>query len=166
MKLSFSTRGWADLSWEEMMESALDMGFSGIEVYNLPKFDPMLDRSGPFHKFQTAATVRQLREKKLQIPCFDTSYDLSEGTDCLPYLKSLMEVARNTQVPYVVACALQDREELVLENIRELLDYAEAMGVVLLIKTSGIYADTGRLRKVLEQFASDHLAALWDVHHT
>ena len=36
MKLSFSTRGWPDLSWEEMIETALDMGFSGIEVYNLP----------------------------------------------------------------------------------------------------------------------------------
>ena len=37
-------------------------------VYNLPKFDPMLDRGGPFHKYQTAATMRQLREKKLEIP--------------------------------------------------------------------------------------------------
>ena len=59
MKLSFSTRGWMDLSWEEMMQAALDMGFSGIEVYNLPKMEAMLDRSGPFHKYQTAATVRQ-----------------------------------------------------------------------------------------------------------
>jgi len=73
MKLSFSTRGWPKLSWEEMMDTALEMGFSGIEVYNLPKFDPMLDRSGPFHKYQAAATARQLRDKKLQIPCFDTS---------------------------------------------------------------------------------------------
>ena len=68
MNLSFSTRGWPELSWEEMMETALDMGFTGIEVYNLPKFDPMIDRSGPFHKYQAAATVRTLREKKLKIP--------------------------------------------------------------------------------------------------
>ena len=33
MKLSFSTRGWGDMSWEQMVESALDMKFSGIEVY-------------------------------------------------------------------------------------------------------------------------------------
>ena len=79
MNLSFSTRGWGDLSWDEMMELALEMGFGGIEVYNLPKFDAMLDRSGPFHKYQTAATVRDMREKKLQIPCFDTSCDLSDG---------------------------------------------------------------------------------------
>ena len=92
MKLSFSTRGWPNLSWEEMMDTALEMGFSGIEVYNLPKFDPMLDKAGPFHKYQAAATVRQLREKKLSIPCFDTSYDLSQDASCIPYLlrKALM----------------------------------------------------------------------------
>ena len=166
MKLSFSTRGWMDLSWEEMMQAALDMGFSGIEVYNLPKMEAMLDRSGPFHKYQTAATVRQLKEKKLQIPCFDTPCDLSAEEECVQRLKELMDVARNTQVPYVVACALQEHEERVLERIRQLVRYAEEADVVLLIKTSGIYADTSRLRHVLEHFASDHLAALWDVHHT
>ena len=166
MNLSFSTRGWPDLTWEEMMETALDMGFNGIEVYNLPKFDPMIDRSGPFHKYQAAATVRTLREKKLKIPCFDTSYDLSAGMECLPYLLTLMEVAHNTQVPYVVACALQDHEEQVFDNLAVLLDKAEEMGVTLLLKTSGIYADTARLRKVLDHFACDQLGALWDVHHT
>ena len=34
MNLSFSTRGWPQMGWEEMMQTALDMGFSGIEVYN------------------------------------------------------------------------------------------------------------------------------------
>ena len=108
MKLSFSTRGWPGLSWEEMLETALDMGFSGVEVYNLPKFDPLLDRGGPFHKYQSAATVRQLREKKLAIPCFDTSCDLSADPNAVDTLSNLLEVARNTQVPYVVACALQE----------------------------------------------------------
>ncbi len=166
MKLSFSTRGWADLSWEEMMQTALEMGFSGIEVYNLPKFDPMLDRSGPFHKYQAAATARQLREKKLCIPCFDTSYDLSLDDSCVSYLLSLLEVAHNTHVSYVAACALTDNEEQVVRNLQALLPAAEKLQVTLLLKTSGIYADTGRLRNLLNTFASDYMGALWDVHHT
>jgi len=165
MKLSFSTRGWPGLSWEEMLETALDMGFSGVEVYNLPKFDPLLDRSGPFHKYQTAATVRQLREKKLEIPCFDTSCDLTSDPVAVETLSDLMEVARNTQVSYVVACALQDKEDAVVAALEQLLPMAEAQGVSILLKTSGIYADTARLRKLLDRFASDYLAALWDVHH-
>ena len=63
MNLSFSTRGWPDLSWDDMLHTAKDMGFSGVEVYNLPKFNPLLDRSGPFHTYQAAATVRQLRNE-------------------------------------------------------------------------------------------------------
>ena len=99
MNLSFSTRGWPNLSWDEMLETALDMGFSGIEVYNLPKFNPLLDRSGPFHKYQAAATVRQLREKQLSIPCFDTSCDLSADDSAEETLLNLLEVAHNAQVP-------------------------------------------------------------------
>ena len=48
MNLSFSTRGWPDLSWDDMIATALDMGFSGIEVYNLPKFDNLLEKGSPF----------------------------------------------------------------------------------------------------------------------
>ena len=165
MKLSFSTRGWPDLSWEEMLETALDMGFSGVEVYNLPKFDPLLEKGGPFHKYQSAATVRQLREKKLKIPCFDTSCDLSADPNAVETLSNLMEVAHNTQVAYVVCCALQDNEAVVIEKLEQLLPKAEKLGVSILLKTSGIYADTARLRRLLDRFASDYLAALWDVHH-
>ena len=165
MNLSFSTRGWPELSWEEMLDTAGEMGFSGIEVYNLPKFDPLMDRSGPFHKYQTAATVRQLKEKGLCIPCFDSSYDLSEGEECLGWLRKLIEVAGNTHVPYVAAVALTDNESQVRQNLTALLRDARANGVTLLLKSSGIYADTARLRRLLDEFACDELAVLWDVHH-
>ncbi len=165
MKLSFSTRGWPQLTWDEMVETALEMGFSGIEVYNLPKFDPLLERGGPFHKYQAAATVRQLWDKKLEIPCFDTSCNLSDSNSPVETLLGLLEVAHNTRVPYVVACALQEQEEDVISRLEELLPVAEKMGVGILVKTSGIYADTERLRRMMDKFASDYLGALWDVHH-
>ncbi len=165
MNLSFSTRGWPDLSWDEMMELAMDNGFNGIEVYNLPKFNPLLDRSGPFHKYQTAATVRDLKEKKLTIPCFDTSYDISVGTEALSWLKTLIEVAGNAHVPYVVAVALTENEPQVKENLAVLLEEARANDVTILMKSSGIYSHTARLRRLLDEFACDELAVLWDVHH-
>ena len=73
MKLSFSTRGWTDLSWESWMDTALEMKFTGIEVYDLWKFPALTDRGGPFHSHRLAATLRGLRDKKLSIPCLDTS---------------------------------------------------------------------------------------------
>ena len=165
MKLSFSTRGWPNLSFDEMLEVALDMGFSGIEVYNLTKFDPLLDKGGPFHKYNTAATVRNLRERGLSIPCFDTSLDISSDENATVTAKYLIEIAHNASVPYVVVCALQDNEDAVFTALGELLPIAEKLNVSILIKTSGIYADTARLRAMLDSFASDNLAALWDIHH-
>ena len=165
MNLSFSTRGWGDLSWDQMLQEAVDMRFGGVEVYNLFKFPELTDRGGPFHAHKVAATIRQLRDLKLKIPCFDTSVDLSCDPAAVSILTSLLENAKNAQVPYVVACVLTENEEQVGENLEKLLPVAESSGVTLLLKTSGIYADTARLRSMLESFASDWLGALWDMHH-
>ena len=165
MKLSFSTRGWPGLSFDEMMETAVDMGFSGIEVYNLPNFPALTDKGGPFHKYNAAATVRTLREKQLTIPCFDSSIDISVGEEQAAAAKSLIEAAHNTRVPYVVVCALNDNEEMVYSALSALLPSAVELDVSILVKTSGIYSDTARLRNMLDRFASDNLAVLWDIHH-
>ena len=125
MKLSFSTRGWAELNWEELQDIALDQRFGGIEVYNLQAQPALLDRGGPFHRYNAAASARQLREKKLAIPCFDTSCDLSGEEDVLPALLELTDTARTMQVPYISACALRDREDLVRRRLEELLPAAE-----------------------------------------
>jgi len=166
MNLSFSTRGWSHLSWDECIEIAQSMDFGGVEVYNLPKFPELMERSAPFHKYNMAATARQLREKKLTIPCFDTSCDLSSDEEnFVPALRELIQIARQMQVPYVTVVALGDREEQVRARLGELIGDAEAAGVTILIKTSGIYANTARLRALMDDFACDQLAALWDMHH-
>ena len=165
MKLSFSTRGWPHLTWEEMLDTAVDMGFLGVEVYNLQNFGDMTEKGGPFHKYNTAATARTLRERGLTIPCFDTSLDISADPAAVDAAKALIDIAQNARVPYVVVCALTENEAAVLDALTTLVPYAEEQGVTVLLKTSGIYADTARLRAMLESFASDALAALWDVHH-
>ena len=165
MNLSFSTRGWGDLSWEQLIQSALDMKFTGIEIYNLFKFPELTDRGGPFHKHTIAATCRQLRDLKLRIPCLDSSLDLSENTQNGDTVLELLRTAHDLQVPYAVAWASQDNEDILRENLSRLLAAAEELQVCLLIKTSGIFANTARLRSLLESYASDYLGALWDMHH-
>ena len=164
MRLSFSTRGWTDVPWQELTETAIEMRFNGIEIYNLNK-SAMIERGGAFDKYRLSATARELREKKLAIPCFDTSCDLSEQASDISVLIDLMEIARQMKVSCVVACALSENEALVRQRIGQLLEKAEEFGVTLLIKTSGIFADTARLRSVMDDFASDFLGALWDMHH-
>ena len=168
MNLSFSTRGWGDLSWDELLEAALDMKFTGIEVYNLWKFPALTDRGGPFHKHKIAATLRQLRDLKISIPCLDTSLDLSDCVLSDTLMATMLHAAHDLKVPYVVGWASKGNDEgleVLHQNMAQLLPLAESLGVCVLIKTSGIFADTAYLRTFLESYASDWLGALWDMHH-
>ncbi len=164
MNLSFSTRGWQSLGWDEIIEIADEMKFSGIELYNVQNRPDFTEKGCPLHKYNTAATVRTLRERGINIPSLDTSCDISVSGNS-DSIKELIDIAHNLKVAYVCAVALNNDEETVKSSVAELISYAEEVDVVLLIKTSGIYSDTARLRSLMDEFASDNLGALWDMHH-
>ncbi len=164
MRLSFSTRGW-DFTWDEAVALAEEMGFSGVELHDPQKDEALTGRGGAFHKYNVAATVRALRGKGLVLPCLDTSYDVSAKADCTQDIINLFTIASDARTPCVSVLAHEDDESLVRERLDALLPEAEKRGVTLLLKTSGIYADTARLRALLDDYASDFLGALWHMHH-
>ena len=163
MNLSFSTRGWNSLPWEQQVRDAEDMGFQGVEAYNIQEFPSLSGRGGAFHVYNQNETLRDLKKGKLVIPCFDTSIDLSRPIDHPEKIDYLFQAAAAMKVRYVAFCALRDNEEMVRENVSALLAKT-GEDVSVLIKTVGIYADTGRLRALMDSFASDNLAALKHVH--
>ena len=165
MNISFSTRGWQEKSWEENLSTALTMHFGGIELYNVHKSQALIGRGGPLHKYNTAATVRTLHEKELKIPCLDTSWDVSVE-DSTDDILQVLQIAHDVQCPYVAITAQFDQEDRVRRNLADIQKTVATLGLCVLMKTSGIYADTARLRSLLDEFACDELGALWDIHHT
>ncbi len=164
MRLSFSTRGW-DFGWDEALKLAQEMDFSGVELYNVQNVPALTERGGAFHKYNVAATVRALRDQQLVLPCLDTSCDVSSDADCIPILSELLTLAADARAPYVSVIAHEDNEARVRTCLDALLPLAERSGVTLLLKTSGIFSDTARLRALLDDYASDNLGALWHMHH-
>ena len=168
MKLSFSTRGWHDNTFEEFCDIAVDLSFGGIELHNVNN-RLFTDRDGAFHDYAAAATLRRLYEKKLQIPCIDTLCDLSDdGAEetTMDEIRRCLAVAGNLHIPNVRLKALAADEsalEGISSRIAAVLPEAEAQGITLLLETSGIFAKTSVLREMLNRFASDHLAALWNL---
>ena len=165
MNLSFSTRGWNTLSWEEQVRDAVDMGFQGIEPYNIQEFPALSGRGGAFHAYSQNETQRDLKKNKLILPCFDTSVDLSLPLQSEEKVQYLIQTASSMKVRYVAFCALQDCEAQVRTNLEIILPLARSEGICVLLKTVGIYADTGKLRALMDSYACDELAALWDMHH-
>ena len=165
MNLSFSTRGWNSLSWEEQIQDAEEMGFHGIEPYNIQEFPSLSGRGGAFHAYSQNETLRDLKKRKLTIPCFDTSIDLTLPIEDFGKIEYLIRTAALMKVPYVAFCALHDNEKSVNANLKTILEMARQEEICILLKTVGIYADTGRLRSLMDSYACDELAALWDMHH-
>ncbi len=165
MRLSFSTRGWNDITFDEFMDIAGEMDFSGIEVYKLIKDKDIFVKGEAFDQYNIAATTRQLRDRKLTIPVFDGNYDLSKK-ECIEDIKKIIDVAGYMRVEYVGIGLETDDENAIRSAISELLPHAREKNVILLIETGGIYSDTKKLCEMLDEFADDNLAALWDLHHT
>ena len=165
MRLSFSTRGWYSYDWDELVDTAAEMGFTGIEAYDMIGHEKLMDRGGPFHKYNTRATARELKDKGLRICSFDTAIDISCGGDAVKDTKTMIRIAAEMMVEYVCVKVQYGDEEVAREALDELIPYAADHGVCILIETSGIYSDTGLLVELLDSYASDYLAALWDVHH-
>ena len=64
MKLSFSTRGWNDHTFDGYLDIADEMDFAGIEIYSLTQ-ERFYGKGQPFDRYNLAATTRQLRDRKL-----------------------------------------------------------------------------------------------------
>lgn len=168
MKLSFSTKGWHNSSFNDFCDIAVDLKFQGIELHNVNN-RLFTDKNGAFHDYSAAATVRMLYEKKLQLPCIDVLSDISnasiyekaskEATKCI-------EIASNLKIKLVRIKAEANTDADAIDNcvnfINTVLPLAEEKNVTLVIETSGLFAKTAVLKDLLNRFACDNLAALWN----
>ena len=166
MKLSLSLRGWTFLPWNKLLDVTSEMQFSGIEFYNPFKEPDYFQPNGPFHKYTISRTVRQMKELGLDIPCISTSLDLSDRDDPSGQLEETLLLADSLNCPFVSFHIIQEADKTVEKRLDRILAKAEESRVVLLIQTDGFYSDTEKLRALLDKYASDYLATLWNVHHT
>ena len=172
MKISFSTLACPNYTWTDIYSMAKDLGFDGIEVREIESENA----KSPFSPEKCERTAEKLREIKIEIPCLSTGCCLKfseKRAENTAEIRKYVEVAKRIGARFIrVLADLSPAPEgevddnLVLEEIRELVPFAEEAGVTLLIETNGVYSDTQRLRDLLNCVMSDNVAALWDMHHT
>ena len=170
MKLSFSTKGWHNSSFEDFCNIASDLRFQGIELHNI--YNRLFtDKDGAFHDYAAAATLRRLYDKKLEIPCIDTITDIGDPSlqeKAICEIKSCIEIASNLRIPYIRLRAIACENafvatETVYQLISVVLPLAKKAGVTLLLETTGPFCNSAVLRDLLERFASNYFAALWQM---
>lgn len=174
MKLAFSTLGCPDFSWHEIYSMAKDFGFDGIEIRGLGE-EIFAVKAQPFTEAELPATIQKLKELRLEIPCLSSGCCLHssncEEANCTE-LTQYIDLAAQLSTPFVRVLADKDPapngevdDAIVVATLRRVIPYAKEKGVKLLIETNGVYADTKRLRDLLDSLLCDTVAALWDAHH-
>ena len=96
MKLSFSTKGWHDQSWEDFFLIAAEQGFSGIELHDVRRFSASV--SAPFSPQNAAATVRRMQDAGIGISCVDAGCNIAA------------EVCGENDIDYLIKEALLQEE--------------------------------------------------------
>ncbi|MBQ9545049.1 MAG: TIM barrel protein, partial [Clostridia bacterium] len=157
MKLSFSTNRWKGFEFEDFIKMALDYRFDGIEIHSVNELGQDL-----------SARFRALTENRLRVPCIDLVGDIGDKkaqAQNMGELLACLKAARTLRIPYVRLRAYkrEGADEAAREFLTGALEEASKDGVVLLVETVGLYADTAHLRELLNFFASDSLGALWDL---
>jgi fatty-acyl-CoA synthase len=175
MKISFSTLSCPRWNWGEIAAAAHDLQYDGIEIRGVGKdiSAPSVPEFGPG---QLEKTMEKLRALSLSIPCLDS--------DCLLYqrenlertaleVKTYVDLAHKLSSPYVRVFAAPPvpqpmgsvDEGFVRETAQEFADYAGSKGIMLLLETHGVWADSKKLNRLVESINSKSVGILWDVHH-
>ena len=175
MKISFSTLGCPRWNWNDIVTTAADLKYDGIEVRGVGK-----DISAPsipqFGAEQLPATRAQLKKLGLAVSCLtsDICLHVREREDeILREIAAYVDLAAAMEVPYVriMGCAgvAQPTGQVDAAYVRDLAQrcgaLAQEKGVTLLMETNGVWAQSEKLRKLLDDIASPGVAALWDVNH-
>lgn len=174
MKISFSTLACPMYSWADIYSMAKDLGFDGIEVRGLGE-DIFSVKAKPFTESQLPQTIAKLNQLGLEIPCLSAGISLGDTSlhdQCIYEITEYCTLAQKLGTPYIRILAdsspapeKEADDEIICSSLKALAGTAEKFGVTLLVETNGVYADTVRLKKVLDEVNSPYIAALWDIHH-
>ena len=174
MLTCFSTLACPDFSWQDIYSMAKDFNFDGIEIRGLGN-DIFSVKAPPFKDSELPKTIAKLKQLKLEIPCLSSGEpvnDVETREQAKAEIIAYCELASKIGARYIrvlgdrnAAPGKEVDDAVVIETMKELVPVAEQYNVTLLLETNGAYADTKRLKKVLDEIGSHKVAALWDMHH-
>jgi sugar phosphate isomerase/epimerase len=176
LKLSFSTLGCPDWSFDKIIDFARDNKYSGIEVRGiLRQMDlPLVPE---FSNADTiATTLKKMTDRGLKFVDLGSSCALhfpkgEERTKNIDEGKRFIDLAAKLNCPYIRVFPNQipkdrDRQEtlnLIIDGLKELAAHASNTNVTVLLESHGELIYKKDLLFVMEGAASPHVGLVWDV---
>lgn len=170
MKVCFSTLGCPEWSFSDIVSTASDLGYNGIEIRGIQRelYAPAMD---PFSASHIDDTKKRLKRLSLQIPCLTSSCNLNDEAD-IDKAKAYVDTASAIGTPYIrllgdlsPAPSADISLKEISANLEEIASYAKDKGVMPLIETNGFFAKTKSLGAMFKSFDHPNVGILFDIHH-
>ncbi len=173
LKLAFSTLGCPDWSFADIVSTAKDLGYDGVEVRGIGKI-LHAPAAKLFSDGQIADTKARLSKVNLPISCLTSGVALNEEYKIESQMvqgKEYIDLAQKLDVPFVrvMPDSGPTPGQVVFKDVaghlEELAQYAGERQVTLLVENNGVFAKSTEMKRLVDAVASPHVAVLWDVNH-
>ena len=173
MKLSFSTVGCPDWTFDEIFAAAKDLGYDAIEIRGMGKeiYAPNLNI---FSESNISATMEKLRNAGLDISMLASNAVIGFPTIAETGKKEAfdyIDLAHKINVKFVriLISPRPESDEIDINSAAsvysEICEYAKNKGVTPLIETNGVFAESKVLAEFMQKISSDNKGVLWDINH-
>lgn len=173
MKLSFSTVGCPDWTFDEIFAAAKDFGYDAVEIRGMGK-EINAPKLKIFSGSNINATMDKLKNAGLDISMFASNAvigfpDTAEAgkSEAFEYI----DLARAAGVGFV-RILISPRPEadgadvnIAIATYSAICDYAKDKNVAPLIETNGIFADSKALAEFMRRIPCENKGVLWDINH-
>jgi sugar phosphate isomerase/epimerase len=176
LKLSFSTLGCPDWSFDKIVNFARDNQYSGIEVRGILRQMDLTLVPEFINTEAIATTMKKMNDRGLKFVDLGSSCALhfpkgEERTKNLNEGKRFIDLAAKLNCPYVRVFPNQlpkdrDRQEtlnLIIDGLKELGSYASKTDVTVLLESHGELIYKKDLLFVMEGVANPHVGLVWDI---
>jgi sugar phosphate isomerase/epimerase len=176
LPLAFSTLGCPAWTWPQILDFAEQYRFAAVELRGLLG-DMNLPARPEFAADKIPAAKRDVAAHGLKIACVSSSAEMhvadpQKRAQQLSDARSFIDLAAALGAPYVRVFGNKiegPRGEVIARvssGLYELGEYARPRNVTVIIESHGDFTDSPTLKEILTRADSEHVALLWDAHHT
>lgn len=171
MKYALSTLGCPRWDYDDIVVTAKDLGYNGIEIRGVAD-ELYAPKIKAFNEDNILKSIDKLG--KLEIPMLTTNSTVATDTDIDKSMREGMEyieLAGRLGTKYIrILCTnkagLDDGDyNLALRKYDELCEYGKEYNVTPLIETNGMFCNTSLLNKFINELNNNNSGVLWDIHH-
>ena len=178
LPIAVSTLGCPKWDWNTIVKNTSQWGFAALELRGIQ--DQMdLSKCAEFSGTRLQGTRHDLSAVGLKISDLGASAQMHEPDPAkrakhMDEARRFIDLAHQLEAPYVRVfpnqfIAGEDKRvtfDRISNGLHELGEYAAGAGVTVIVESHGEFRRADDLIAILEGAKSQHVAFLWDAHHT